>query len=157
MGPKGWLLWGAEKGEVLFRGLSEIYLSCYNLFLQFLYWQRRNNSLKTLLYMLSCGALEWSNNPYIESIVEPCVSKNEKGIFAMSTENPEKGLRQWKKVSLTWKRNLCVCELEIKKQFFKVKKCKSPIQKGFKFAELLTKTSFFFTLGTVLKMAKETN
>ena len=25
--------------------------------------------------MLSCGALERSNNPYIESIVEPCVSK----------------------------------------------------------------------------------
>ena len=33
--------------------------------------------------MLSCGALEKSNNPYIESIVKLCVSKNEKGIFAM--------------------------------------------------------------------------
>ena len=33
--------------------------------------------------MLSCGALERSNNPCIESIVEPCVSKNQKGIFAM--------------------------------------------------------------------------
>ena len=154
MGPKGWLLWGAEKGEVLFRGLSEIYLSCYNLFLQFLYWQRRNNSLKTLLYMLSCGALEWSNNPYIESIVEPCVSKNEKGIFAMSTENPEKGLRQWKKVSLTWKRNLCVMwGREKKKNSFKIhviilryiKNVNLPFKKDFKFAELLIKTSFSFT------------
>ena len=33
--------------------------------------------------MLSCGALERSNNPYIESIVEPCVSMNQKDIFAM--------------------------------------------------------------------------
>ena len=29
----GELLWGADKVKVLFRGLSEIYLSCYNLFL----------------------------------------------------------------------------------------------------------------------------
>ena len=28
--------------------------------------------------MLSCGALERSNNPYIDSIVEPCLSKNQK-------------------------------------------------------------------------------
>ena len=28
--------------------------------------------------MLSCGALERSNNPYIESIVKPCVSKSHK-------------------------------------------------------------------------------
>ena len=27
--------------------------------------------------MLSCGALERSNNPNIESIVEPCVFKNQ--------------------------------------------------------------------------------
>ena len=32
-----------------------------------------------------------------------------------------------------------------------------PFKKDFKFAELFTKTSFFFTLETVLKMAKETN
>ena len=32
-----------------------------------------------------------------------------------------------------------------------------PFKKDFKFAELLTKTSFSFTLETVLKMAKETN
>ena len=33
--------------------------------------------------MLSCGALERSNNPLIESILEPCVSENQKDIFAM--------------------------------------------------------------------------
>ena len=77
------LLWGAEKVEVLFKGLSEIYLSWYNLFLQFLYYWRRDNRLKTVVSMLFCGALERSNNPYIESIVEPCVSKNQKEIFAM--------------------------------------------------------------------------
>ena len=35
--------------------------------------------------MLSCGALERSNNPYIE-IVEPCVSKNQKEIFCRKEE-----------------------------------------------------------------------
>ena len=31
--------------------------------------------------MLSCGALERSNNPYIEQIVEPYVSKNQEEIL----------------------------------------------------------------------------
>ena len=30
--------------------------------------------------MLSCAALERSNNSYIESIVKPCVSKNQKNL-----------------------------------------------------------------------------
>ena len=38
---------------------------------------------KTVVSMLSCGALERSKNSHIESIVEPCFSKNQKGIFAM--------------------------------------------------------------------------
>ena len=33
--------------------------------------------------MQSCGALEGSNNPYFELIVEPFVSKNKKEIFAV--------------------------------------------------------------------------
>ena len=33
--------------------------------------------------MLSFGALERSNNPYVESFVEPCVSENQKEIFTM--------------------------------------------------------------------------
>ena len=58
---------------------GEIYLSCYNLFLQFLYYRRTNKRLReTVLFMLSCGALERINNSYIESIVEPCVSKSQK-------------------------------------------------------------------------------
>ena len=62
----------------------KIYLSCSNLFLQFLYYRRRNKRLReAVLFMLFCGALERSNNSYIDSIVEPCVSKNQKGIFAM--------------------------------------------------------------------------
>ena len=32
--------------------------------------------------MLSCGALERNNNPYVKSIVQPCVSKNQKEIFS---------------------------------------------------------------------------
>ena len=76
-------------------------------------------------------------------------------------ENPKKELRQWKKVSLSRKRNLCVCvcererEREKKLQFLRY--IKNVFKKDFKIAELLTKTSFFFTLETVLKMAKETN
>ena len=37
-----------------------------------------------------------------------------------------------------------------------IKNVTRPFKKDFKFAELLTKTSFCFTLETVLKMAKET-
>ena len=62
---------GVGKVKVLLRGLIEIYFSCYNLFLQI-------NNLEAVVSMLSCGALERNNNPYIESIVEPCVSKNQK-------------------------------------------------------------------------------
>ena len=54
--------------------------------------------------MLYCGALERSNNPYTEQIVEPCVSKNQRkrwsSLYGSDWEkNPEKGLRQCKKVS----------------------------------------------------------
>ena len=73
---------GCQKVKDLFRGLSQIDLSCYNLFLLFLYY-KRNKLLKTVVSMLPCGALERSNSPFIESIVKPCVSKNQKEIFAM--------------------------------------------------------------------------
>ena len=71
MGEVGVDIMGCGQNKVLFRGLSEIYLSCYNLVLQI-------NNLEAAVSMLSCGALERNNNPYIESIVEPCVSKNQK-------------------------------------------------------------------------------
>ena len=59
---------GCRKSRSFVQG-AEIYLSRYNLFLQFLYYRRKNNRLKTVVSMLSCDALEKSNNPYIESIV----------------------------------------------------------------------------------------
>ena len=113
--------------------------------------------------MLSCGALERSSNPYIESGLKPCVSKNQKGIFAMWfnwNENPEKRLRQWKKNIPEPKVELvCMCVREKKQQFFLryKKNVNLLLKKDFKFAELLTETSFSFTLETVLKMAKEPN
>ena len=45
--------------------------------------------------MQSCVALERSNNSYMESIAEPCVSKNQKGIFPMWVGLERKS---WKKV-----------------------------------------------------------
>ena len=54
-----------------------MFLSCYNLLLQFLYYKRGNKQIRTVESMLSCGALERSNNPYIELIVVPCFSKNQ--------------------------------------------------------------------------------
>ena len=42
-----------------FKELSEIYLSWYNLLLQFLYYGRRNNRLKTAAPMLTCGVFMW--------------------------------------------------------------------------------------------------
>ena len=63
---------GCQKVNVLFLGLSEVYFACYNLFLQFLYYKRGNKRLKTVVSMQSCGA------PYIESIVGPSFSKNQK-------------------------------------------------------------------------------
>ena len=54
MGGAGEVM-GAKKVKVLFRGLIEIYLSCYNLFLELLYYREEINNLKRLY--LSCGAL----------------------------------------------------------------------------------------------------
>ena len=85
--------------------------------------------------MLSVGAFERRNNPYIESVVEPCVSKNQKGIFAMWVWLERKS---WKRAE-AMKKNIpepkaelvCMCVRE-KTTIFKIyKKCKSPIQKGF--------------------------
>ena len=102
-------------------GLSEIYISCYNLFLLFLYYRRGNKQLKTVVSMLSCGALERSNNPYIELIVGPWFSKNQKEIFVVWVwfcRKSWKMLRQWKKLFMSRKRNLCTCVLERKKNRF---------------------------------------
>ena len=41
-------------------------------------YKRRTKPLESVASMLPCDALERSNNAYIESVVEPCVSQNEK-------------------------------------------------------------------------------
>ena len=58
------------------------------------------------------------------------------------------------------KSEICVyvCEREKKQRFLRyIKNANLPFKKDFKFAELLTKTSFPFTLETVLKKAKQEN
>ena len=93
--------------------------------------------------MLSCGALERSNNPYIESIVEPCVCQNQKEILAMGVWLERKS---WKKAEameqstnelkaeflylILWERKINSSEITV--IIFKVfKKCKSLIQRDF--------------------------
>ena len=153
----------------MYRGQSKIYLSYYNLFLQFLYSRRRNKWLKTVVSLLSCGALERSNSPFIESIVEPYVSKNEKEIFAMWVwlgRKSWKRLRQWKKVSMSSsKRNLCTCVLERKKINFEItvillryiQNVNLSYSKRILKLQNFYQNILFLTLETVLKMAKETN
>ena len=78
---------------------------------------------KTVVSMLSCGALGRSNNPYIESIVGPYFSKNQKEIYAVWVwfwRKPWKRLRQWKKVSMSRKRNLYTVVLDRKKNCFEI-------------------------------------
>ena len=60
----------------MFRGLGELYLSCYNLFLQLIYTEVEINDLKAVLSMLSCGTRQRSNNTYIEWIM--CFSESER-------------------------------------------------------------------------------
>ena len=135
---------GIIKVKVLSRGLSvkSILLAIYNVFLQFLYYRRRNKRHReTVVSMLSCGALERSNNPYIESTLEPFVSKNQKAIVCVC---------------------VCVWEREKNKSFeihvIILRYIRNVnLKKDFKYAELLTKISFSFILETVLKMANETN
>ena len=95
--------------------------------------------------MVSCDALERSDNPYKESIVEPCVSISYNQflrILYYVEENPEQRMRQCKKSIHELKTEfeyLCVLEREKKNNSFGItviilkayKKCKSPIQKRF--------------------------
>ena len=127
-----------------------------NLFLQFLYYRRRNKPHgEIVVSMLSCDALEKSNNPYVESIVEPCVSKNQKAIFAMwiwlerksgkRAEAMEKIMPELKAefVVCVWERNK-IKSFEVHVIILRcIRNVNLPIKKDFKFAELLTKTSFF--------------
>ena len=73
--------------------------------------QKNINDIITVVSMQSCDAIERSNNSYIESIVEPSVSQNQKGIFAMWVWLERKS---WKRVEAmekkytTAKSGICV-------------------------------------------------
>ena len=137
----------------------EIYLSYYILFLQFLYYRRRNKQLReTVVSMLSSGALERSNTPYMESIVETCVSKNQRGIFAMWVWLERKSWRSAEAICVY------VCEREKNDSFEihviilrHIRHVNLPFKKDFKFVELLTKTSFFLYFKWRRKQTKETS
>ena len=75
--------------------------------------------------MLSYGALESSNNPYIETTVKPCISMNQRGIFAAWVREKNNSFKIHI-IILRYKRNVNL-----------------PFKKDFKFAELLNKISFF--------------
>ena len=58
----------------------------------------------TVVSVSSCGVLQRSNNAYIESIIEPVfptIRRRSSLCGFDREENPEKGLEQWKKVSMS--------------------------------------------------------
>ena len=109
--------------------------------MQFFYTEEEISNLEAVVPMLSCGALERSNNPYIKSIVEPSVFKNQKEILGMWIWLERKS---WRRTGVMVKKypwaesGICACVKRKKNSFeitviiFKAyKKCKSPFQKGF--------------------------
>ena len=153
----GVVIMGCQKSKSFVMGLSEIYLSWYTLFFQFPYYRRRNKRLKTVVSMLSCGAHERSNNPYIESIVGPCFSNNQKDIFAVWFWFWRKSWRGWGNGKRHPRAESGICVIMCwrkKKQLwnfrnhFKIfKKCKSLLfKRDFKIAEILSKNILFFLL-----------
>ena len=127
-----------------------------------MYAEEETNNLKTVISMLSFGALERSNNSYIKTIVELCVSKNQKEMITMWVwlgRKSRKRAEAMKKVSLSWKRNLCMCVWEKNITSFEItviilcyiRNVSLWFKKDFKSAELLTETFFFsFILETDL-------
>ena len=65
--------------------------------------------------MLSCGALERSNNPYMCWNFFLRIGKTSSLCEFDWEENPEKGLKQSKRVSTSLSWNLCICMWETKK------------------------------------------
>ena len=100
-------------------GLSVI--TCYNLFLQFLYYKRGNKLLKTVFSMLSCGALGRSNNPYIESIVDRVFLRiRDLRCVGLILKEILKKTEAMKKLSMSRKQNLYTCVLGRKKNSFEI-------------------------------------
>ena len=70
------------------------------------------SDLKIVVFMLSCGALERSDKPHVQSCVESFVSKNQKKILAMWLSSRGKSCRiteAMNEVSMRWKRNFGIC------------------------------------------------
>ena len=100
--------------------------------------------METVVFILFCGVLETSNNPHI-SILEPCVSQNQKKMLAMWFWLGKKILGEgWCNVKNNpWDESkICVFvwmgereknnSFEITVTIYKAnEKFKSPIQKGF--------------------------
>ena len=60
-----------------------MYFSLLLLFAVLLYTEEEISDLQSIVAMLLCRALERSNNPYLEPIMEPGVSKDQKEILSM--------------------------------------------------------------------------
>ena len=137
--------------------------------MQFLcYRKKKKNDLEKLLYLCYLLALEKSNSMYIASIVEPCVSKNQNKIFTMWVWLKRKS---WKRAKAVEKgipelkaKFVCMCVWERKNNSFEIhiiilryiRNVNLPFKKDFKFAELVTKTSFFLYFGDCSKSNGET-
>ena len=75
-------------------------------------YRGRNSDLQSIVSMLLCRAFERSNNPYLEPIMEPGVSKDQKEILSMCVwvrRKYWKRIEAMKKGVMSWKRNLCIC------------------------------------------------
>ena len=92
------------------------------------------------MYRIDCGTL--------------CFQESERDLRYVSLIEKKilkKGWGNGKKVSLSWKQNLCVCVWERKNNSFKIhviilryiRNVNLPFKKDFKFTELFTKTFFF--------------
>ena len=140
------------KVKILLEGLGVSFLLQLSL-AYVMYTEEEINNLKTVISMLSFGALERSNNSFIKTIVELCVSKNQKEMITMwvwLVRKSRKMAEAMKKVSLSWKRNLCMCVWEKNITSFEItviilcyiRNVSLWFKKDFKSAELLTETFF---------------
>ena len=60
--------------------MKHIFLAITDSAVVILQKKKKKRLRENILSMLSCGALERSNNPYIKSIVEPFASKSERDL-----------------------------------------------------------------------------
>ena len=89
------------------------------IFAVLLYTEEEISDLQSIASMLLCRAFERSNNPYLEPIMEPGVSKDQKEFLSMCVWVRRKC---WKRIEAMKKeRGICVfvpvCVREIKNSF----------------------------------------